>query len=103
MATPQLTAEELHVELQQLNEKAEQPWAVNGAGKLSKTLKFSDFIQAWGFMNTVALYAEKKDHHPEWFNVYNRVDIELTTHDAGGISAKDIDLARFIDGLKTSP
>ncbi len=99
MATPQLSADELQLELQQLNDKASEPWIVNAAGKLSKTLKFGDFIQAWGFMNTVALYAEKKDHHPEWFNVYNRVDIELTTHDAGGISAKDIDLARYIDRL----
>ncbi|MEM8500162.1 MAG: 4a-hydroxytetrahydrobiopterin dehydratase [Pseudomonadota bacterium] len=99
MATPQLTANELQIELQQLNSEAAVPWVVNTDGKLSKTLKFPDFIQAWGFMNSVALYAEKKDHHPEWFNVYNRVEIELTTHDAGGISAKDIDLARFIDKL----
>lgn len=101
MATPKLTADELQRALQQLNKNAEQPWVVNAAGKLSKALKFPDFIQAWGFMNTVALYAEKKDHHPEWFNVYNRVEIELTTHDAGGISVKDIDLALFIDQLRT--
>ena len=100
MATPQLSADELQNQLQQLNDEATQPWVVNKDGKLSKTLKFADFIHAWGFMNTVALYAEKKDHHPEWFNVYNRVDIELTTHDAGGISAKDIDLARYINELQ---
>ncbi|MFK7730087.1 MAG: 4a-hydroxytetrahydrobiopterin dehydratase [Pseudomonadales bacterium] len=101
MATQALTEEELRLALQTLNEGSIKPWVVNSAGKLSKTLKFPDFIQAWGFMNTVALYAEKKDHHPEWFNVYNRVDIELTTHDAGGISAKDIDLAGFIDRLNS--
>lgn len=99
MPTPQLSADELRIELQQLNAATAAPWAVNAMGKLSKSFKFPDFIQAWGFMNTVALYAEKKNHHPEWFNVYNRVDIELTTHDAGGISAKDFDLARFIDSL----
>ncbi len=100
MATEKLTAQQLQIELQQLNSQAQQPWTVNAAGKLSKSLKFPDFIHAWGFMNTVALYAEKKNHHPEWFNVYNRVDIELTTHDAGGLSAKDIELASFIDTLQ---
>lgn len=99
MASKRLSADQLRIELAQLNEHASAPWALNAVGKLSKSIRFADFIQAWGFMNTVALYAEKKDHHPEWFNVYNRVDIELSTHDAGGITAKDIDLARFIDSL----
>jgi len=62
--------------------------------------KFADFNAAWGFMSRVALLAEKADHHPEWFNVYNRVDITLSTHnvgDAGGLSQRDLDLAAAID------
>jgi 4a-hydroxytetrahydrobiopterin dehydratase len=60
---------------------------------------FPDFNAAFGFMSRVALLAEKADHHPEWANVYNRVDITLTTHDAGGLSSRDISLAKAIDGL----
>lgn len=60
---------------------------------------FKDFNAAFGFMTKVALLAEKADHHPEWSNVYNRVDITLTTHDAGGLSRRDIDLAAAIDAL----
>ena len=60
---------------------------------------FADFVQAFGFMARVALLAERADHHPEWSNVYNRVDIFLTTHDAGGLSARDVSLAREIDAL----
>ncbi len=75
-------------------------WAeVQGRDAISKSYKFSDFTQAWGFMTKVALAAEKADHHPEWFNVYNRVDITLSTHDAGGLSDKDVALARFIDSV----
>ena len=57
------------------------------------TVKFADFAEAFAFMTRVAILAEKADHHPEWFNVYNRVEIKLTTHDAGGVSQRDIDLA----------
>jgi 4a-hydroxytetrahydrobiopterin dehydratase len=64
---------------------------------LRRRLTFPDFAAAWGFMTHVALLAEKADHHPEWSNVYNRVDILLTTHDAGGLSARDVALARAID------
>ena len=64
---------------------------------IRKSYRFADFTQAFGFMARVALLAEKADHHPEWFNVYNRVDILLTTHDAGGLSMRDIDLANAID------
>lgn len=63
-----------------------------------RSFRFADFAQAFGFMARVALLAEKADHHPEWSNVYNRVDILLTTHDAGGLSKRDIALARAIDG-----
>ena len=73
-------------------------WApVDGRDAVKKSFAFDDFNEAWGFMNRVALAAEKADHHPEWFNVYNRVEITLTTHDAGGLSARDVALARFID------
>jgi len=64
---------------------------------ISKQFRFRDFNAAFGFMAQVALYAERADHHPEWFNVYNRVDVTLTTHDADGVSDKDIALARFMD------
>ena len=72
-------------------------WLRNGGG-IERQYKFADFTQAFGFMARVALLAEKADHHPEWSNVYNKVDIRLTTHDAGGISARDFALARAIDG-----
>lgn len=64
---------------------------------ITRSLRFADFNAAFGFMSRVALMAEKLDHHPEWFNVYNRVEITLSTHDAGGLTSKDIELARFID------
>ncbi len=67
--------------------------------KLNKTFKFKDFVEAFGFMTKVAIVAEKMDHHPELFNVYNRVVIDLTTHDADGISNLDIDLAKKINNL----
>lgn len=73
-------------------------WSVVG-GKLHRELKFADFNEAWGFMCRVALVAERMNHHPEWFNVYNTVKIDLTTHDAGGISARDFALAEKIDAL----
>jgi 4a-hydroxytetrahydrobiopterin dehydratase len=66
---------------------------------IRRTLTFTDFAEAFGFMARVAIIAEKADHHPEWFNVYNRVEILLTTHDAGGLSQRDINLATLIDGL----
>ncbi len=66
---------------------------------MRKVFKFSDFSEAWGFMNRVALIAEKSDHHPEWFNVYNKVDITLTTHDAGGLSQRDVEMAKAIEAL----
>ncbi|MEE4209729.1 MAG: 4a-hydroxytetrahydrobiopterin dehydratase [Parvularcula sp.] len=72
----------------------------DGKDGASTTITFGDFQEAFGFMTKVALYAEKHDHHPEWFNVYNRVEITLTTHDAGGLSARDADMAALIDRLR---
>ncbi|WP_300530748.1 4a-hydroxytetrahydrobiopterin dehydratase [Maricaulis sp.] len=73
--------------------------AVDGRDAIRKVYKFADFNQAWGFMNRVALKAEQMDHHPEWFNVYNTVDVTLATHDAGGVTQLDLDLAKFMDAL----
>lgn len=64
---------------------------------IRKTFEFSDFSQAWSFMSRSALLAEKMDHHPEWFNVYNRVEVTLTTHDCGGLSKKDVEMASKMD------
>ncbi len=66
---------------------------------LSRQFVFADFSEAFAFMTRVALLAEKADHHPEWSNVYNRVDIVLTTHDAGGLSVRDVDMARAIEAV----
>jgi 4a-hydroxytetrahydrobiopterin dehydratase len=68
-------------------------------GKLHKAYKFKNFVEAFGFMARGALEAEKMNHHPEWFNVYNRVVVDLTTHDAGGISDLDVALAQKFDTL----
>lgn len=72
---------------------------VAGRDAIRKEFRFKDFNQAFGFMSRVALMAERMDHHPEWFNVYNKVDIVLSTHDAGGLSERDIRLAAFIDSV----
>lgn len=70
---------------------------VEGRDAIHKTFHFKTFNQAFGLMTRVALMAEKMDHHPEWFNVYNRLEITLATHDAGGLTERDIRLARFIE------
>lgn len=68
-------------------------------GKLHRELTFDDFVEAFGFMTRVAIVAEKRNHHPEWSNVYNTVTIDLTSHDVGGVSQRDLDLADTIDGF----
>ena len=73
--------------------------AVEGRDAIRKVFEFEDFNAAWGFMSRVAVKADKVDHHPEWFNVYNRVEVTLSTHDCGGLSSLDVKLARFIDHI----
>ena len=76
-------------------------WAmVDGRDAIRKTFEFSDFVEAFGWMTRAALWAEKWNHHPEWFNVYRTVDVTLSTHDAGGLSALDVKLARKLDTLE---
>jgi len=70
---------------------------VEGRDAIRRTFRFGSFGEAWGFMSRAALTAEKMDHHPEWFNVYNRVEVTLTTHDAGGVTALDIELAEAME------
>jgi 4a-hydroxytetrahydrobiopterin dehydratase len=75
-------------------------WHLRADGKaIERSLRFADFNAAFGFMTRVALHADKVDHHPEWSNVYNRVDITLTTHDADGLSARDAEMAAAIDSF----
>lgn len=73
--------------------------AVSGRDAIQKSFKFADFKAAFAFMTQAALKAEQMDHHPEWFNVYNRVDVTLATHDADGVTQLDIDLATFMDQI----
>ena len=95
MAVPQLTEAERAEALAALRE-----WTLRADGlKIDREFKFHNFGEAWAFMSRVALIAEKHDHHPEWSNVYNRVAITLTTHDAGGLSERDAKMARAIDKL----
>lgn len=86
-----LTDEELDEALSELD-----GWSVED-GKLHKEYEFEDFVTAFGFMASVALCAERKNHHPEWFNVYNRVRVDLSTHDVGGITTWDVELAKQMD------
>ncbi len=89
-----LTEEQIKAELQGL-----QGWSVTN-GKLHKDFVFDDFIEAFGFMCKAAIHIEKMNHHPEWFNAYNKISIDLVTHDAGGITQNDISLARTLNSLK---
>lgn len=93
--------QKLTAEARQQFFKDHSAWSeVEGKDAAQTTLTFADFNEAWGFMSRVAIYADKHDHHPEWFNVYNRVEITLTTHDADGLSDRDVAMASFIDALR---
>ena len=82
----------------QILDQYDEKWIIKDSGKkVKKEFKFKSFIEAFSFMTKIAIYAEKKDHHPEWSNLYNRVENCLTTHDAGGVTEKDIDLIEFIE------
>ncbi|SFF75729.1 4a-hydroxytetrahydrobiopterin dehydratase [Novosphingobium sp. CF614] len=95
MAIPCLTDAERDQALKDL-----PGWSLGEGGQaIEIDLEFGDFNEAFGFMTRVALYADKADHHPEWSNVYNKIRVRLTTHDAGGLSARDVRMARFIDGI----
>lgn len=95
MAIARLTDEERDAALAQL-----PLWHLSAdGGAIERRLRFVSFAQAFAFMTRVAFEAERMDHHPEWSNVYDRVTVVLTTHDAGGLSTRDVELARFIDGV----
>ena len=87
------------------DERAEQVAQLNGwqavpeRDAIQRKLQFADFNEAFGFMTRVAIKAQQMDHHPEWFNVYNKVEITLSTHEANGVSARDVELASFIDSI----
>ncbi|MDO6569182.1 4a-hydroxytetrahydrobiopterin dehydratase [Alteromonas sp. 1_MG-2023] len=96
-----LSSEEIQESLDSLNaglEKDEQ-WVLN-KDSIEKTFTFKSFIRAFGWMSQIAIWAEKLKHHPEWFNVYNRVDVKLTTHDVGGLSELDFKLANKMESFK---
>lgn len=92
-----LTDSERKAALQELKDWQAAP----SRDAIQRAFKFKNFSEAWGFMSRVALLAETQDHHPEWSNVYNRVEILLSTHDCGGLSERDLKLARSIDQLMT--
>lgn len=96
MAAKKLTDAEIQRELAQAD-----GWSL-AAGKLQRTFQFRDFVTAFGFMTRAALVAERMNHHPEWFNVYRTVRVDLATHDAGGITMLDFELARAMNTLASS-
>jgi 4a-hydroxytetrahydrobiopterin dehydratase len=101
MATPTLLTEEARAK--DLTTLAKTNWkVVEGRDAIQKEFVFSNFVDAFGFMSKCALHAEKANHHPEWFNVYNKVDVTLSTHDCSGLSKKDIALAKIMDKLSDS-
>ena len=93
MARKKLSDVEIQKNLEKLN-----GWTIED-GKLHKEFKFDNFVAAFGFMTQLALIAESMNHHPEWFNVYNRVTIDMMTHDAGGITELDVKFAEHADAL----
>jgi len=92
-APRRLSEEEIELTLSQL-----AGWSIVG-GKLHREYRFRDFVEAWGFLSSAALIVQQMDHHPEWFNVYSTVRVDLVTHDAGGISPRDVELARKLEAL----
>jgi 4a-hydroxytetrahydrobiopterin dehydratase len=96
MSVEKMTAQQVETSLKEM-----PGWELRN-DKLHREHRFKDFVQAWGFMTQVAILAEKMDHHPEWSNVYSRVTIDLTTHEAGGISELDFELAKKIDRILVS-
>ena len=96
MAQHPLNLTQLQQHLDSLNQDLEREWAVIG-GKLQKSFNFKNFIDAFGFMTRAAFYAEKLNHHPEWSNVYGTVTVNLTTHEAGGITELDFKLASAME------
>ena len=96
MGLGKLSETEIQEILKELN-----GWAVIN-GKLHKEMEFTDFTQAWQFMTTAVVEIEKMNHHPEWFNVYNKLVIDLMTHDAGGITENDVNLAKHLDKIQIS-
>ncbi|CAB3760699.1 4a-hydroxytetrahydrobiopterin dehydratase [Paraburkholderia solisilvae] len=90
-----LSADERALQLRQLN-----GWqSVAERDAIERSLEFADFNEAFGFMSRVAIKAQEMDHHPEWFNVYNKVRITLSTHEVNGVTVRDVELARFIDSI----
>ena len=89
-----LSSESIDHELKNLN-----GWTIVN-NKIHKEFQFDDFNQAFGFMTRAAMHIEKMNHHPEWFNVYNKIIVDLTTHDAGGITQNDINLAKILNSLE---
>lgn len=101
MSEAKLSADAVQQSLIQLNKDATTPWAIVDE-KLHKVFVFKNFIEAFGFMTKCAINAEKMNHHPEWFNVYKTVRVDLTTHDAGGITQLDFNLAMKMDSMSRS-
>ncbi len=93
MALEKLSSDAIETELKNL-----EGWSVVN-GKLHKDFQFDDFNQAFGFMARASMHIEKMNHHPEWFNVYNKLSVDLMTHDAGGITENDINLAKILNSL----
>ena len=98
MSKSKLDGAAIESALKTLNASAASPWSVAG-GKLRKEFQFRNFVEAFGFMTKAALVAESMDHHPEWFNVYKTVRVDLSTHEAGGITELDFELASRMESL----
>lgn len=98
MNAERLQPGEIQALLEDLNAGPQHPWVLRGDA-IGKEFRFPDFVTAFRFMTGCALIAERMDHHPDWRNVYNRVEVNLSTHDAGGITQKDFALAKAMEGL----